>query len=139
MEVDPDPVVPSSEITTHSTPDQNQCDLNLRDRILSHLASCDDIHFKSQQIGDPELSSDEKKCILVSVLDRSHGTFLSRFGHRLLPEHLEYFDEPADQKSYEVEFYLNKLKRTKCKPVSHVSTLYCQIFSIFSSLCNAYM
>ena len=95
--------------------------VDLRERIFSHLSDCQDVHFKSQQLGEPELSVSEKRSILEDVLNRNHGIFLSRFGHRLLPEHLSYFDSPSDKESYEVQFYLSRLKGRKVSTECDVS------------------
>lgn len=118
MEIDPNSTV--EDVTFKQADNKEEKPPSLRDHILSHLISCDDVHFKSQQIGDPELTMDEKKKILESVLDRSFSTFLSRFGHSLLPEHLEYFEKPNENESYEVQFYLDKLRKNNCKPVTKV-------------------
>lgn len=93
----------------------------LRERIILHLSNCNDIYFKSQQIGDPELSVSEKRAILEDVLTQNRSTFLSRFGHRLLKEHLSFFNTPADIESYEVQFYLSKLKGRNTAVESNVS------------------
>ncbi|XP_065209394.1 coiled-coil domain-containing protein 97 [Planococcus citri] len=91
----------------------------IRNQMLDYLANKTNVHFKSQQIGEPDLSFSEKRSIAENVLNQSHSTFLSRFGDNLLMEHLSCFNDPGDE-SYEVQYYLNKLKSCKCKPLSEV-------------------
>ena len=105
-----------------SIADEQENVTDLRDCILSYLSDRDDIHFKSQQIGEPELSISEKRAILEEVLNRNRSTFLSRFGHHLLAEQLPYFDTPDDRQSYEIQFYLSKFRGKKTASVSDVST-----------------
>lgn len=131
MEMNPNSTI--EDVTNKQADNKEEIPPSLRDRILSHLISCDDVRFKSQQIGDPDLTIDEKKKILESVLDRSFSTFLSRFGHSLLPEHLEYFEKPNESESYEVQFYLEKLRRNRCKPVTKVRIKKFGKFNFFSA------
>lgn len=94
----------------------------IREKMLDHIANKTDVHFKSQQLGEPDLSFSEKRSIAENVLNQSHSTFLSRFGNNLLMEHLPYFANSVDEESYEVQYYINKLKSCQCKPVSNAST-----------------
>ncbi len=107
--------------TSNSMSIKSEAGSDLRERILNHIAGVSGIHFKSQQLGEPELSFDVKRNIVEEVLNRSYATFLSRFGLHLLPEHLPYFDNPPECETYEVHFYVNQLKSTQCKPATKVS------------------
>lgn len=95
--------------------------LTARDKMLNHLANAEGVHFKSQQIGEPDLKYEEKRKIAETILDQSHSTFLSRFGNNLLVEHLIFFENPVAEESYEVNYYVNKLRSNKGKLVSDVS------------------
>lgn len=101
----------------------NKNNVNLKESILDHIACLNNIYFKSQQIGEPELDFNEKRAIVQNILNRSHSTFLSRFGNYLLPEHLLYFENASDSNTYEIQYYVKKLKKCQCKPVSKVSLL----------------
>ena len=100
--------------------------------LLDHLSLNQVAHFKSQQIGEPDLSREQKRDIAESVLNRSYSLFLSRFGTHLLEKHLDYFVECSIEERYEVEFYLNKLRKNHCRPVSKVCTLIWSILKAVS-------
>lgn len=93
----------------------------IRERMLDHLASKTDIYFKSQQLGEPDLSFLEKRAVAEKVLNQSQSTFLSRFGNNILVEHLVFFANPNDEESYEVQYYVNKLRSNECKTITEVS------------------
>lgn len=108
-------VVPDSELTSDEKRRRDLCN-----DLLDYLSRSQVAHFKSQQRGEPDLSKEEKRKIAESVLNRSYSVFLSRFGNHLLERHLEYFVECSVEERYEVEFYLKKLKKNHCKPVTKV-------------------
>lgn len=91
--------------------------------IIDQVVSSEGVHFKSQQIGDPELQDTEKRKIVEDVLNRSHGLFLSKFGQHLCQEHLEFFSKPNEAEQYEVDFYLRQLRKNLKKKASKVSVL----------------
>lgn len=82
----------------------------LRSDMLDHLCRSKEAHFKSQQIGDPELTDCEKREIAESVLDHNCATFLARFGNFIREEHLDYFDDCAEEHRYETNFYVKRLR-----------------------------
>ena len=100
---------------------------DMRDDLLNHIASLDDVYIKSQQIGEPELSTSEKRVVLEEILNRNICTFLSRFGQYLLPKHVPIFENHPDSQSYEVQFYLSKLKNNQFTPATKVRShcAYC--------------
>lgn len=108
-------VMPESELASKEKQRRDLCN-----DLLDHLSRNRVAHFKSQQLGEPDLSREEKREIAESILNRSFSLFLSRFGTHLLERHLEYFVECSVEERYEVEFYLHKLKKTHCKPVTKV-------------------
>lgn len=115
MDVDPVPENPEKSETTEP---------GLRDQLLDHLASLENVYIKSQQIGEPELSIAEKRSILEDILNRNICTFLSRFGQYLLPKHAQIFENHPDSQSYEVQFYLSKLKNNQYTPPTKVRPFY---------------
>lgn len=75
--------------------------------ILDKVISSDKT-IKSQQRGDPELSVQEKKDILMQLLHNSPGSFVRRFGTVLDEEELQYFE---DIDNYEVQHYLKQCQK----------------------------
>lgn len=80
---------------------------DIRNELLDHVANSKAI-FKSQQKGEPELTFEEKRAIAGKLLEKSHCLFLSKFGHYLKVEHLEYFSKSQD---YETVYHVNRLRR----------------------------
>uniref|UniRef100_A0A1B6ECE4 CCD97-like C-terminal domain-containing protein n=1 Tax=Clastoptera arizonana TaxID=38151 RepID=A0A1B6ECE4_9HEMI len=99
---------------------EEKMSLDLRCNILDHLSVSKIAHFKSQQVGEPELSITEKREIAESLLERSPTLFLSRFGIHLEEEHLIYFEKCVNGDSYEINFYLEEIKRSHSKRKSEV-------------------
>lgn len=91
----------------------SQPDLDLRNEILDHISANKEIHFKSQQIGDPELTTNEKRNIAESILNNSISLFLSRFGQYLTYEQMKYFKNCPQGDEYTVKFYLDQQKAQK--------------------------
>ncbi|EFN85169.1 Vacuolar protein sorting-associated protein 35 [Harpegnathos saltator] len=85
----------------NATPD------NLEEEMLNYVASSTAI-FKSQQKEEAELTFEEKCVIAKKLLEKNHCLFLSKFGHYLKEEHLEYFSKNKD---YEITFHINRLRR----------------------------
>lgn len=108
-------VPPEGELTSKEKRRQDLCN-----DLLDHISLSKVAHFKSQQLGEPDLSREQKREIAESILNRSYSLFLSRFGTHLLERHLEYFVESSTEERYEVEYYLKTLRKNHCKPVSKV-------------------
>ncbi|XP_018011794.1 coiled-coil domain-containing protein 97 [Hyalella azteca] len=92
----------------------------LSHRIARHLALKTDVVLKSQQRGEPELSTEEKIAIALQMMMESPSQFLYRFGRHLLLEHLELFEESAVQDSLVAHYLAEtraKLDNTKHKTV----------------------
>jgi hypothetical protein len=95
--------------------------ISLKNTMLDHLASSKVAHFKSQQVGEPELSFEQKRQIAEDILIRNPGQFLSRFGQFLQLKHLDYFTELNKMSdNYEVTFHLKQLQRFHCKAKNEV-------------------
>lgn len=122
MEVEVD-VSETDTISAESFDEKTSKRQSLRNDMLDYLCKSREAHFKSQQIGDPELLDSEKRVIAESILDRNCGTFLARFGTYLLEDHLAYFNDCSEDQRYEVDFYLKRLHAFHNKAVSRVSTL----------------
>lgn len=80
---------------------------NLKEEILNYVSKSA-ATFKSQQKGEPELTFEEKRVIAKKLFEKSCCLFLSKFGHYLKVEHLEYFSENED---YETAYHINRLRR----------------------------
>lgn len=103
-----------------SVGESETAEAGLRNQLLDYIASLNNVYIKSQQIGEPELSTAEKRSILEEILNRNICTFLSRFGQYLLPIHAPLFENHPDSQSYEVQFYLSKLKNNQYTPPTKV-------------------
>lgn len=79
----------------------------LEEEILNHVANSKAV-FKSQQKEEPELTYEEKRAIAENLLKKNHCLFLSKFGHYLKVEYLEYFSKNED---YETVYHINRLQR----------------------------
>ncbi|XP_032672448.1 vacuolar protein sorting-associated protein 35-like isoform X4 [Odontomachus brunneus] len=80
---------------------------NLEKEMLNYVCNSAAI-FKSQQKGEPELTFEEKRVIAKQLLEKNHCLFLSKFGHYLKEEHLEYFSKNED---YETAYHISRLRR----------------------------
>ncbi|XP_014251971.1 coiled-coil domain-containing protein 97 [Cimex lectularius] len=92
--------------------DKNEDQESLKISLLNRISENNEAHFKSQQVGDPDLTTHEKFTIAKGILDKSKALFLSKYGKYLLDEHLKYFEGSDD---YEINFYLNELQKGKKK------------------------
>lgn len=81
---------------------------DLRNEILDHISANTEAHFKSQQIGEPELTVTEKRSIAENLLNKSASLFLSRFGQYLTYEHFEFFKNCPEEDQYVVSHYLKQ-------------------------------
>lgn len=80
---------------------------DLEEEMLNYVSNSTAI-FKSQQKEEPELTLEEKRVIAKKLLEKSCCLFLSKFGHYLKEEHLEYFNQKED---YETAYHVNRLRR----------------------------
>nr|XP_012216227.1 PREDICTED: vacuolar protein sorting-associated protein 35 isoform X4 [Linepithema humile] len=97
---------PMSDVTHNS----------LEEELLNHVANSKAI-FKSQQKEEPELTFKEKRAIAEKLLEKSRCLFLSKFGHYLKMEHLEYFNKSED---YETAYHINRLRRYFNNSTRHI-------------------
>lgn len=89
---------------------------SLEEELLNHVANSEAI-FKSQQKEEPELTFKEKRVIAEKLLEKSRCLFLSKFGHYLKMEHLEYFNKSED---YETAYHINRLRRYFNNSTRHI-------------------
>lgn len=89
---------------------------DLKNELLDHVAESKAI-FKSQQKGEPELTFEEKRAIAEKLLEKSRCLFLSKFGHYLKEDHLEYFSKSQD---YETVHHVNRLRRYFNNSTRHI-------------------
>lgn len=99
-----------SKGATSSNSSTNPDNPVLRVKILSRVAMSD-AHFKHQQIGEPDLTLDEKIIIAQELLDSDKVKFLSRFSNYLELEDVEYFS--SSRSVYEVDFYCKQIVKNK--------------------------
>uniref|UniRef100_A0A182PMQ1 DUF2052 domain-containing protein n=1 Tax=Anopheles epiroticus TaxID=199890 RepID=A0A182PMQ1_9DIPT len=87
--------------------------------IFDHISVNPRVFYKNQQINDPELTDSEKKTILRDVLNKSHCTFLSRFGPFMHEDHLRYFEQDeqtlaySPDEQYEIDCHLKRIRRLR--------------------------
>ncbi|XP_011176316.2 coiled-coil domain-containing protein 97 isoform X1 [Solenopsis invicta] len=89
---------------------------SLENELLDYVANSKAI-FKSQQKEEPELTFEEKHAIAENLLKKSCCLFLSKFGHYLKMEHLEYFSKSQD---YETVYHVNRLRRYLNNSTRHI-------------------
>lgn len=109
-----DSVTISAELAA-GTSDKKKEICFIRENMLSRLSQTE-AHFKHQQRGEADLTTEDKKNIARSILDKSSSIFLARFGSYLTADDLEYFKDLADD--YEIQFYLNQIRKEKSKVYS---------------------
>lgn len=85
----------------------NEGNYKIIQEILDHIQKSPAV-FRSQQIGDPELTQSDKREIAEDLLKKSHINFLSKFGQFLLENHLDYFSSTND--CYEVQYHIKQLR-----------------------------
>ncbi|XP_053672481.1 coiled-coil domain-containing protein 97 [Anopheles nili] len=87
--------------------------------MFDHITHNPKVFFKNQQINDPELTDNEKGTILRNVLNKSHCTFLSRFGVFMKDEHLRFFEQAeqtlgySPDERYEIDYHLDRIRRLR--------------------------
>ena len=77
-------------------------------KIVDFLLDCP-LNVVSQQMDEPDLSENEKRNILQSLMSNNPVNFLTRFGKFLTDDHLNYFLNKYDT-SYEINHYVKKFK-----------------------------
>ena len=101
---------PDKEIEQETPKTVEGLDSSVRINMLARLA-LSNAHFKHQQIGEPDLTLDEKIEIAQNILDASEVNFLSKYWNYLEIEDLKYFEKSKDV--YEVNFYMQQVLKTK--------------------------
>ncbi|KAK4296967.1 hypothetical protein Pmani_030571 [Petrolisthes manimaculis] len=89
-------------------PTDTLLNLPLCDRLLHHLASSS-VTVKSQQRYEPDLTYQERRDILSTLLQHKPAQFLYRFGKHLEREHLQYFVGLEDDP--EVDHYITETQK----------------------------
>ena len=79
-------------------------------RVVSHS----DGFFRHQQIGEADLTTEEKSKISSELLASKPAVFLSRYGKFLSEEQLEYFDQ-LKTSNYELEYLVNQTRQGQCR------------------------
>merc|ERR1712172_98981 len=93
----------------HSS-DENSLDSDLVNDIIRTVALSDGF-FRHQQIGEADLTTDEKSKISSELLTSKPAVFLSRYGKFLSEEQLEYFDQ-LKTSNYELEYLVNQTRQS---------------------------
>ena len=95
--------------------DENICP-SVKDNLadIIRTVSVSDGFFKHQQIGEPDLTLEDKAKIASELIVTKPGVFLSRYGKYLSEQHLEYF-ENLQTSDYELEFHLKEARQHHCK------------------------
>lgn len=88
-----------------------QNDEILKNDIIEFIAHDSRPYFESQQMGDPDLTTRQKRHIATELFKKSKCTFLSRFGLFLTADHLLYFENNRDGDRYETDFILRQIRR----------------------------
>lgn len=96
--------------------EESACQIPVDDDILKKdmiefIAHDSRPYFQSQQIGDADLTTRQKREIATELFDKSKYAFLSRFGLYLTPDHLLYFENNCEADKYETEFMLRQIRR----------------------------
>lgn len=78
----------------------------MKERLLSCVARSDGF-FKNQQIGEKDLTFEEKRDIAEALLVKNVPLFLQRYWKFIKLDDIPFFD--ADRDSYEVSFYLSEI------------------------------
>ena len=86
----------------------------IRVNMLARVA-VSSAHFKHQQIGEPDLTLQEKIEIAQNVLDSNKVLFLSKFSNFLELEDLEFFQD--SRHVYEIDFYVKQVMKSKNKGI----------------------
>lgn len=87
----------------------------LKSEIINEILQNSDVCVKSQQVGDPEMTMNDKTAFLNDFIDsKKSSTFLSRFGKFLQPHQLAFFlsrhNDDKDEK-YCIEFHIQEVMK----------------------------
>lgn len=102
------------DITENQTDSVKDC---MKNSLLDCVAKSDGF-FKSQQVGEPDLTFTEKREIASNLFVKNLPLFLERYWKFIKIEDVPYFDEYRS--NYDVNFYVNEivmLNNTKTKKV----------------------
>lgn len=80
----------------------------VKKRIVEQVASGKGF-FKSQQVGDEDLTFEEKQAIACHLLDTNIPLFMQRYWKDIQVEDLSFFSSRAD--NYEVKFYMKEIQK----------------------------
>lgn len=80
-------------LKTMEIDERNEVNLHeLKDALLDYVCTDQKSFFKSQQIGDNDLTYTDKRNIAGELLEKSPAVFLQRFGVNIKAEHLRFFE-----------------------------------------------
>jgi len=110
-------VTESNEMEEEDSDDSSN-DGGGEDLMISVLktAANSDGFFKHQQVGEKDLSMEEKKKIVRELISSRPAVFLQRFGRFLSEYQLDYFEDFRGN-DFEVEFYLKETRQITCRKV----------------------
>ncbi|GAB6026080.1 hypothetical protein CHUAL_012283 [Chamberlinius hualienensis] len=90
----------------------------LVNNLIEKIITCKNAYFKSQQIGDADLTLDEKRNIVRDFLNQGPVYFFRRFHQCLDVCDLKYFESFKD--NYEVAFYIKNIIEKNSKRGSSI-------------------
>ena len=96
---------------------ENSPETDLVTEII-RTVSLSDGFFKHQQIGEADLTTEEKSKIATELMLSKPAVFLSRYGKFLSVQQLEYFEQ-LKTSNYELEFYVKKTRQGQCRFIKH--------------------
>lgn len=96
---------------------------DLKCRIIRGILADPDVVVKSQQIGEPEMTLDEKRAFLEEFIEeKKPSIFLAKFNKHLQPEWIPYFESRVNgdpDERYCVNYYTEQLQKILApKPAS---------------------
>lgn len=83
-----------------------------KEEICNFLSHNSQVFFKSQQIDDPDLTSQEKQSIALEIYNENKHKFLLRFGKYLQRDHLRHFELITSADQDETVFLIHELQRS---------------------------
>ncbi|CAI9535821.1 unnamed protein product [Staurois parvus] len=87
----------------------------LLDMFIAVIESC--VPIRSQQIGEPEFSHEQKMSMLLDLYNSKPLIFLERFRKLLKEEHLQCFSHLSGD--YSADFYFKEIRKASLKKVHH--------------------
>lgn len=94
-------------------PIKSASEINMARTKLLDKISQTDAHFKSQLLGEPDLTFLEKRQIALSILEKGPGQFLARFHNYMDQCDVRYFEQFRDD--YEIDFYIKEILKRSSK------------------------